>query len=376
MASNGQQQQRRQNTALYYNPFMQNDRDGDGDEDEEFEYMDNGSTTPPTPYWMKDGDSGESDSDDSDDSDDNEEEKEKEEIIQAEPSIAAVYNPNDPLRYCLQMGLIGADEYAKWKIVNETPTTPTTTTSAKPKRPIIDYGAQYDSDSDSDDPTKEELTIVYGHGYTTQFPCQRVQPMGGFVYDPWFPNPNPDADADAASNLLIMMSQFIAPEKPEDGATATLIPRLNTAFQLKLIWERFIARCNNTARNYPPTPPPLQNFWEIHSLEIYEALQELTATHAKCFNTGARRLVLAHNTPEFHTTPLETLEHTFETIGRMCRCISDDFNTQSVVIYVEEFIHALYTELRFMEHVEAKVEELIDVEYDEYVASQSQHEHK
>jgi hypothetical protein len=143
---------------------------------------------------------------------------------------------------------------------------------------------------------------------------------------------------------------------------------------LKLIWERFIARCNNTARNYPPTPPPLQNFWEIQSLDIYEALQELTATHAKCFNTGARRLVIAHSTPEFHTTPLETLEHTFETIGRMCRCIADDFNTQSVVIYVEEFIRALYTELRFMEHVEAKVEELIDVEYDEYVASQSQHE--
>ena len=367
MASNGQQQQqqRRQNAALYYNPFMQNDRDGDGDGDgdEEFEYMNDGSTTPPTPYWVKDGDS---------DSDDGEEE-----VIQAEPSSSSTiaYNPNDPLRYCLQSGLISADEYAKWKIVNETPTTPTTTASAeKPKRPIIDYGPQYDSDSDSDDPTKEELTIVYGHGYTTQFPCQRVQPMGGFVYDPWFPNPNPDPDADAASNLLIMMSQFIAPEKSEDGATATLIPRLNTAFQLKLIWERFIARCNNTARNYPPTPPPLQNFWEIHSLDIYEALQELTATHAKCFNTGARRLVLAHNTPEFHTTPLETLEHTFETIGRMCRCIADDFNTQSVVIYVEEFIHALYTELRFMEHVEAKVEELIDVEYDEYVASQSQHE--
>ena len=353
MASNGQQQQRRQNTTPYYSPFMQNDRD----EPEEFEYMDDGSTTPPMPYWMKDGDS--------DDSDDNEEE-----IIQAEPSTAAVYNPNDPLRYCLQTGLISADEYAKWKIVNETPTTPTTTTSAKPKRPIIDYGPQYDSDSDSDDPTKEELTIVYGHGYTTRFPCQRVQPMGGFVYDPWFPNPNPDADADAdaASNLLIMMSQFMVSEDFEDGATP--IPRLNPAFQLKLSWERFIARCIAAGTR---TPLPLQNFWEIHSLEIYEALQELVAIHAKCFNTGARRLVLAHNTPEFHTTPLETLEHTFEPIGRMCRCIADDFNTHPVVNYVEEFIRSLYTELRFIEHVEAKVEELIDVEYDEHAASQSQH---
>ena len=363
MSSNGQQQQqqqRRQNAAPYYSPFMQNDRD----EPEEFEYMDDGFTTPPTPYWMKDGDS--------DDSDDNEEEKEKEEIIQAEPSTAAVYNPNDPLRYCLQSGLISADEYAKWKIVNETPTTPTTTTSAKPKRPIIDYGPQYDSDSSdsSDDHEEKELTIVYGHGYTTQFPSKHVQPMGGFVYDPWFPNPDtkPNPNADLASSVRMMMSQFMVSEDFEDGATP--IPRLNPAFQLKLSWERFIARCIAAGTR---TPPPLQNFWEIHSLEIYEALQELVAIHAKCFNTGARRLVLAHNTPEFHTTPLETLEHTFETIGRMCRCIADDFNTQPVVNYVEEFIRSLYTELRFIEHVEAKVEELIDVEYDEHAASQSQH---
>ncbi len=356
MASNGQQQHR-QNAAPYYTPFMQNDRD----EPEEFEYMDDGSTTPPTPYWMKDGDSGESD------------DGEEESIPAAAPSTIA-YNPNDPLRYCLQSGLISADEYAKWKIVNETPTTPTTTTSAaKPKRPIIDYGPQYDSDSDSDDPTKEELTIVYGHGYTTQFPCQRVQPMSGFVYDPWFPNPDPkpNPNTDLASSVRIMMSQFmVSSEDFENGATATPIPRLNPAFQLKLSWERFIARCIAAGTR---TPPPLQNFWEIHSLEIYEALQELVEIHAKCFNTGARRLVLAHNTPEFHTTPVETLEHTFETIGRMCRCIADDFNTQPVVNYVEEFIRSLYTELRFIELVEAKVEELIDVEYDEHVASQSQH---
>lgn len=368
MASNGQQQ-RRQNAAPYYIPFMQNDRD----EPEEFEYMDNGSTTPPTPYWMKDGDSGESDSDDNE-----EEEKEKEQkeesIPAAAPSSTIAYNPNDPLMYCLQTGLISVDEYAKWKIVNETPTTPTTTTSAKPKRTIIDYGPQYDSDSDGDgdDPEEKELTIVYGHGYTTRFPCKHVQPMGGFVYDPWFPNPDPKPthNTNLASSVRIIMSQFmVSSEDFEDGATP--IPRLNPAFQLKLSWERFIARCIAAGTR---TPPPLQNFWEIHSLEIYEALQELVAIHAKCFNTGARRLVLAHNTPEFHTTPVETLEHTFETIGRMCRCIADDFNTQPVVNYVEEFIRSLYTELRFIELVEAKVEELIDVEYDEHVASQSQHE--
>ena len=136
MASIGQQYQ---NTTLYYSPFMQNDRD----EPEDFEYMDNdGTTTPPTPYWVKDGDDSDSDN---------------QEIIPAAPS-AAVYNHNDPLRYCLQTGLVSADEYAKWKIVNEMPSMPTTATSAKPKRPIIDYGPLYESDSD--DPTKKEINIV------------------------------------------------------------------------------------------------------------------------------------------------------------------------------------------------------------------------
>ena len=355
MASNGQQQQQqhRQNAAPYYSEFMQND----GDDPEEFEYMDDGSTTPPTPYWMKDGDSGESD-------DSDEEEEEEEEIIPAAATTSAsdvVYNTNDPLRYCLQTGLISADEYAKWKIVNETPTA-----TSKPKRPFVDYGPQYDSDSDSSDDA--ESSIVYGHGYITQFPCRRVQPMDGFVCDPWFPNPDPTSQkhyTNIASSVRIMMSQFVV---SDDGATET---RLNTAFQLKLSWERFIARCN-AAGTSPPTPPPMQNFWETHSLEIYEALQEFATIHAKCFNGGARFSNIIQDTPEFHTTPLETLEHTFETIGRMCRCIADDFNTQPVVNYVEEFIRALYTEVRFIELVEARVEEFIDAEYDKHIASQSQ----
>jgi hypothetical protein len=332
---------------------MQND----GDDPEEFEYMDDGSTTPPTPYWMKDGDSGESD-------DSDEEEEEEEEIIPAAATTSAsdvVYNTNDPLRYCLQTGLISADEYAKWKIVNETPTA-----TSKPKRPFVDYGPQYDSDSDSSDDA--ESSIVYGHGYITQFPCRRVQPMDGFVCDPWFPNPDPTSQkhyTNIASSVRIMMSQFVV---SDDGATET---RLNTAFQLKLSWERFIARCN-AAGTSPPTPPPMQNFWETHSLEIYEALQEFATIHAKCFNGGARFSNIIQDTPEFHTTPLETLEHTFETIGRMCRCIADDFNTQPVVNYVEEFIRALYTEVRFIELVEARVEEFIDAEYDKHIASQSQ----
>jgi hypothetical protein len=167
-----------------------------------------------------------------------------------------------------------------------------------------------------------------------------------------------------------MMSQFVVSEESEDGATET---RLNPAFRSKLSWERFMTRCR-AAGTPPPTPPPLQNFWETHSFEIYEALQELAAIHAKCFNGGARFSNIIHDTPEFHTTPLETLEHTFETIGRMCRCIADDFNTQPVVNYVEEFIRSLYTELRFIELVEVRVEEFIDAEYDKHIASQSQHQ--
>ena len=59
------------------------------------------------------------------------------------------------------------------------------------------------------------------------------------------------------------------------------------------------------------------------------------------------------NHPEYHTTPIETLETTFETIGRMCRCISDDFNTHSVLDYVDEFIVMLYREIEFNALVEA-----------------------
>jgi hypothetical protein len=364
MASNGQQQQHRhQNTTPYYSEFMRNDGDEHDDEHdhEDFECVDDGSTTPPTPYWMKDGDSDDGD------------EEEEEIIPAAAPSSAASdtsdtsidYNPNDPLRYCLQTGLISAGEYEKWKIVNETPETPTAT--SKPKRPFIDYGPLYESDSDSSDDA--ESSIVYGHGYITQFPCRRVQPMGGFVYDPWFPNPDPTSQkhyTNLASSVRIMMSQFVVSEESEDGATET---RLKPAFQLKLSWERFMTRCRAAG-----TPPPMQNFWETHSLYIYHALHELAAIHTKCFKGSARFSNIINDTPEFHTTPLETLEYTFETIGRMCRCIADDFNTQTVVNYVEEFIRALYTELRFIELVEVRVEEFIDAEYDKYIASQSQNQ--
>ena len=274
------------------------------------------------------------------------------------------FDPNDPLRYCVETCLISKDEYEKWKIVK--PDTSEAPTKTKPC--VIDFGAGYNSESGTDDECDisdcGHPNVIYGSGYMTQFPSRRIQPGGAWVEDPWFPNPDPTSNkqyTDLGHNLHIMMSQFVVFEKNGDSAVDGLgfsfSYRLNHAFNLKLMWEQFNSNCN-VARHQP-----LQNFWETKSLEIYEALQDLTATHAKCFNTGAHRLI--HETPEFHTTPLETLDHTFETIGRMCRCIGDDFNTQHVVNYVDEFIHALYTELRFMDLVEANVEDLIDVEYDE-----------
>jgi hypothetical protein len=272
------------------------------------------------------------------------------------------FDPNDPLRYCVKTCLISKDEYEKWKIVKQ----PAAVAPAKTKPCVIDFGAGYNSESGTDDECDIsdhcQPDVIYGSGYTTQFPSRRIQPGGAWVEDPWFPNPDPTSNkqyTDLGRNLHIMMSQFVVFEKNGDMSVDGLSfdYRLNHAFNLKLMWEQFNSNCNVDRRQ------PLQNFWETKSLEIYEALQDLAATHAKCFNTGAHRLI--HDTPEFHTTPLETLDHTFETIGRMCRCIGDDFNTQHVVNYVDEFIHALYTELRYMDLVEAKVEDLIDVEYDE-----------
>jgi len=48
----------------------------------------------------------------------------------------------------------------------------------------------------------------------------------------------------------------------------------------------------------------------------------------------------------------------------MCRCIAEDFNTQSVVNYVEEFIVSLYREIEFNALVEAHENSLIKAEMD------------
>jgi len=139
----------------------------------------------------------------------------------------------------------------------------------------------------------------------------------------------------------------VGTKQEDDTTTATATATANTkrklidSFEIKIVWERFISA------EYSLSSPNLQNFWQENVLIIYEALQNLRADQ----NQRQARAWRPH--PEYHTTPIETLENTFETIGRMCRCISDDFNTHSVVDYVDEFIVMLYREIEFNALVEA-----------------------
>ena len=231
------------------------------------------------------------------------------------------FDLNDPLMYCVETGKITPNEYDKWKIVAKKLFKRTT--------PPLDLGPGYNDTDDTDD---DETTPAagygyeYGYGYVTRL----QRPRHVEFYDPWFPNPDPTPNKQYtkhATNPRHMMTQFVVFESHGEQS------RLNNAFQLKLIWERFMI-----------SSQPLQDFWQTNALTIYEALQELVEIQATL--SGARKLI--PDTPEFHTTPVEMLENTFETIGRMSRCIADDFNTQSIVNYVDEFIHALYTELRYV----------------------------
>ena len=211
------------------------------------------------------------------------------------------FDINDPLRYCLDTGLVGVKEYDKWKIVEE----------PSPNDCIlraVDFGAGYNSDSDDETTPATSSIVSYGTGY--------IQDSNGIKHDPWFPN----TDYKSEQGLWCVVFENAS------------ISRLNTAFGLKIMWERFAERKGLCT---------LQEFWQTNALDIYEALQELVAMHAELFNT------MCDGTPEFHTTPVETLENTFETIGRMSRCIAEDFNMESCVNYVEEFMRALYVELRY-----------------------------
>ena len=228
------------------------------------------------------------------------------------------FDINDPLRYCLDTGLIGVEEYDKWKIVQQL--SPVVINIGRSRR-AVDFGAGYNSDSDDDDDTisidttTTSSVMSYGTGY--------MQDGNGIAYDPWFPNPD----------YKMGQGPWCVVFENGDPSSAS-ISRLNTAFGLKILWERFAER-----KGQGQGQCTLQEFWQTNALDIYEALQELVEMHAKSFTT------MCDGTPEFHTTPVEMLEHTFETIGRMSRCIAEDFNTESCVNYVEEFVRALYTEL-------------------------------
>jgi hypothetical protein len=293
------------------------------------------------------------------------------------------FDLNDPLRYCLEIGEIDEEEYEKWKIVRVS----NAITTSKTTTPPIDFGPGYNSDSDSDiddlalsnTPNPIDVpacNMIYGHGYVPQSSCRRMQTHPDFSWPPydhcWFPNPDPTPDkqySGLATSPHHMLTQFVTFESDHnndygdndegsDSQPPASIARLNRAFQLKIMWERFTQPKEYRFQT-------LQDFWQTNALPIYEALQELVAMHAKCFDRDSTRRLIP-DSPQFHTTPVETLENTFETIGRMSRCIAEDFNDPAVDSYVGDFIHALYTEMRFIELVEARIEILIDIECEEF----------
>ena len=266
----------------------------------------------------------------------------------------------DPLRYFLESGEITPNEYDRWRITKEkvpTPATAATATNSTHQTTRLDFGAGYNSDtdttdttdttdaeSDGDDDDAPAVYYSYGNGYARQHDC-------------WNPTPDPTQDnrytklANDGEYKLTRFTQWSS-SKPLERKSRKMIPKLSTSFELKIEWERFI---DSSCHSHAVQRRTLQDFWSEHALQIYEALQELQDVQAR-----------VHATPEYHhhhhhhhhTTPFETLENTFETIGRMSRCIAEDFNVESIVEYVEEFMKALYREIEFnalveeYEHVE------------------------
>jgi len=268
----------------------------------------------------------------------------------------------------LENGEIAESEYEKWKLVKEEPhqreahqCQPT-----KYRRKTPDYGAGYNSDNDTDsdgfETTDDGSILIYGTGYSKKFNAGNCNYNNKrVVFDPWNPTPDPTSNkryTAVATSFEFMRSRLtfveqytdlgtVGTKQEDDTTTATATATANTkrklidSFEIKIVWERFISA------EYSLSSPNLQNFWQENVLIIYEALQNLRADQ----NQRQARAWRPH--PEYHTTPIETLENTFETIGRMCRCISDDFNTHSVVDYVDEFIVMLYREIEFNALVEA-----------------------
>jgi hypothetical protein len=265
-------------------------------------------------------------------------------------------DPNDPLRYFLELGQITPNEYDKWKLVKEEPQSHTRThthahaSKQVKKRP--DFGPGYNNDSDSDE-SDDGPTIEYGSGYSV-WVDEHTDP-----FDPWNPTPDPTPNkqyAALANNSAFMMKRLTQSVEYEHSATrpgnkSNL--KLSDTFELKLMWGRFTS-LSSPSQQFQT----MQDFWQTNVLPIYEALQDLIADHARVRrNHQIDGLTSSASAPfpappPYHSTPIEVLENTFETIGRMSRCMAEDFNTPSIVAYVEEFIISLYREIEFNALVE------------------------
>ncbi len=256
---------------------------------------------------------------------------------ESRPSV----DPNDPLRYFLERGEITPNEYEKWKLVKEDLRHQVQPLPMKHKHKTPDFGPGYnsDSDSDSDNDNDEDNydndddnspTIEYGNGYS-EHADEHTDPC-----DPW--NPTPDTTNDRRYTDVANNSEFMLKRLTQDG-------KLSSSFGLKIIWERFAIVSSQRHQT-------LQDFWQENALQIYEALQDLVETQAVGGGRGGGQVGATPASYEYHSTPTETLDNTFETIGRMSRCIAEDFNTPSVVAYVEEFIVSLYREIEFSALVE------------------------
>jgi hypothetical protein len=295
----------------------------------------------------------------------------------------------DPLRYFLENGEITPNEYDAWRIIKETvPATATAATatatanSTNQQTTRLDFGPGYNSDSGSDSDTNDEslarpatVSYSYGHGYITQIPSKYAQFRGALVYhESWNPTPDPTQDnrytklANDGEYRLTRFTQWSS-SKPMGRNCRKMLPELSTSFKLKIEWERFL---NSSCHSHAHHTRTLQDFWSENAFQIYEALQELNDEQARVRATPNSEWIRSIipdilPAPEYHTTPFETLENTFETIGRMSRCIAEDFNVESVVEYVEEFMKALYREIEFNALVEEYEYRIGDAEHEKLV---------
>jgi hypothetical protein len=237
-----------------------------------------------------------------------------------------LFDPSDPLRYFLELGQLTPNEYDKWKLVKEEPRRQVQPLPTNHKRKTPDFGPGYNSDSDPDSECDDDdtPTIEYGNGYS-EHADEHTDPS-----DPW--NPTPDTTSDRRYTKTANNSEFMLKRLTQGR-------KLSNSFGLKLIWERFAISSSQRHQT-------LQDFWQENALQIYEALQELMETQA-VGGGGGGQVGMTPASYEYHSTPFETLDNTFETIGRMSRCIAEEFNTPSVVAYVEEFIVSLYREIEF-----------------------------